>query len=92
MIIKNLKCLLEFDPVYSRNQIIPAPFTSAAPEQIPLAPSPLWEVWGGGEIHHKYRDHSQRDPVRRLRIVTTAAEKLVWHFFRGGKLGAKFRR
>jgi len=39
-----------------------------------------------------YRDPSQRNFARRLRNEPTAAEKLLWHFLRGGKLGTKFRR
>jgi len=47
---------------------------------------------GRGWIRHLYRDQDQRNFARRLRNEPTAAEKLLWHFLRGGKLSAKFRR
>ena len=40
-----------------------------------------------------YRDQNQRDFARTLRSAPTDAEKRLWHFLRGEKLGGhKFRR
>jgi very-short-patch-repair endonuclease len=39
-----------------------------------------------------YRDQNQRDFARRLRNEPTTAERILWHFLRGGKLSFKFRR
>ena len=39
-----------------------------------------------------YRDEEQRDFARQLRNQSTDAEKTLWHFLRGNKLGVKFRR
>jgi len=39
-----------------------------------------------------YRDEEQRDFARKLRNELTDAEKILWHFLRGNKLGVKFRR
>ncbi len=39
-----------------------------------------------------YRDEEQRDFARRLRKESTEAEKSLWYFLRGNKLGVKFRR
>ena len=39
-----------------------------------------------------YRDQDQREFARRMRNEPTAAEKMLWQFLRGGKLGEKFRR
>ena len=39
-----------------------------------------------------YRDEEQRDFARRLRNEGTEAEKRLWYFLRGNKLGVKFRR
>ncbi len=39
-----------------------------------------------------YRDEEQRDFARRLRNESTEAEKSLWYFLRGNKLGVKFRR
>jgi very-short-patch-repair endonuclease len=39
-----------------------------------------------------YRDEEQRDFARQLRSECTEAEKNLWYFLRGNKLGVKFRR
>jgi very-short-patch-repair endonuclease len=39
-----------------------------------------------------YRDEEQREFARKLRKELTDAEKSLWHFLRGNKLGVKFRR
>jgi len=39
-----------------------------------------------------YRDEEQRDFARQLRNESTEAEKSLWYFLRGNKLGVKFRR
>ncbi len=54
-------------------------------------PPPCGEGWGGGS-GVMYRDEEQRDFARKLRNESTDAEKILWHFLRGNKLGVKFRR
>ncbi len=39
-----------------------------------------------------YRNEEQRDFARNLRKESTEAEKQLWYFLRGNKLGVKFRR
>jgi very-short-patch-repair endonuclease len=39
-----------------------------------------------------YRDANQRDFARELRNSASPAEERLWFFFKGGKLGVKFRR
>jgi len=61
-----------------------------AGESYPKSPSGSLPLAGrageGGEIRHLYIDQDQREFARRLHNESTAAEKLLRHFLRDGKV------